>query len=111
MKICVAGSSKSVKNMRTGFVQKLHKQKHIKAQQKNISEITEMWASRKAFPQELSSNRIFTCLANSIFFSFSCWVAGRRAAAAAIGAVEGVYAWDRAVQVELSPIDGALYLT
>lgn len=58
MKICVAGSSISVTHTGIEFVQKLRKQKHIKPQQRSTGEITEMWTSRKAFPQELSSNRI-----------------------------------------------------
>lgn len=53
------------------------------------------------------------CLVDYIFISFSCWAAGRSATASAIDFMEGVHmcsALDRAVQVEPSPVDGALSL-
>ena len=53
------------------------------------------------------------CLVDYIFFSFSCWEAGRSAPASAIDFMEDVHmcnALDWAVQVEPSPVDGAQHL-
>lgn len=60
-------------NTRIKFVQKLCKQKHIKAQQKSTGEITEI--NRKAFPQELSSTRIF-CMSSRLHLFLSVSPAG-----------------------------------
>lgn len=41
-------------------ISEMHKDRICtQAQQKSTDEITAMWTNRKAFPQELSSNRIF----------------------------------------------------